>query len=120
MFDTALERIAAGGLTLLVAVLIVVVYDLSRRLSSTRAEVERLSDHMSDFSEIFLDIRRQAAESAVDIWKGLVEELDRRDLLPNLYSESGGPFDLKSYLKDRIGELYLNRIIRNFYPPEEK
>lgn len=120
MFDTALERIAAGGLILIVAVLIVIVYDLSRRLSSARAEVERLSGHMNDFSEVFLDIRRQAAESTVDIWKGLIEELDRRDLLPNLYSESGRPFDLKSYLKDRIGEIYLNRVIRSFYPSEEK
>ncbi|HID57364.1 TPA: hypothetical protein EYP37_12590 [Candidatus Poribacteria bacterium] len=120
MFDAALERITAGGLILLVAALIVIVYDLSRRLSSARAEVERLSKHMSDFSEIFLDIRRQTAESAVDIWNGLVEELDRRDLLPDLYSESGKPFDLKSYLKGRVGKLYLNRIIRSFYPSEEK
>ena len=68
MFDTALERIAAGGLTLLVAVLIVVVYDLSRRLSSARAEVERLQTIKAKLEEARGERLAQAIDRIRDRW----------------------------------------------------
>jgi hypothetical protein len=120
MFDAAVERIAIGGLIFIVAILVVAIYDLYRRLSSARREIERLNEYMTDFNDLFVNIRQQAAEATINIWKGLIDDLDRRDLLPTLYSKSGTPFDLKSYLRDQLSEIYLNRVLRHFYPSENE